>query len=191
MRADVVKTGQWYDTALRALMWGGAGALLLAPAVAMRFTSEVNWTGSDFIFAGVLLFSACGTIELALRASGALSYRAGVATAVGTAFLLIWANLAVGIFGDEDNAANLWLFAGPLAAVIGAIVARGRARRMMWAMIAAGAVQAAMGAVAAQAGAWELDPRGLWQGLIASAVFTGMWLLAAAFFSAAGRSARD
>ncbi len=46
----------WRGSWLRKAMWSGAPFLLLLPAVAMRFTAEVNWTGSDFVFAAVLLF---------------------------------------------------------------------------------------------------------------------------------------
>ncbi len=75
-------------------MWGGAAFLLLLPAVAMRFTAEVNWTGSDFVFAAVLLFGSAGLVELAMRASSSLAYRAGAVAAIGTAFLTIWSNAA-------------------------------------------------------------------------------------------------
>ena len=32
----------------RPAIWGAAAFLLVLPAVAMQFTSEVNWTASDF-----------------------------------------------------------------------------------------------------------------------------------------------
>ena len=48
------------------LMLAAAG-LLMVPLVAMRFTSEVNWSVFDFIVAGVLLFGTGLAIELALR----------------------------------------------------------------------------------------------------------------------------
>jgi protein-S-isoprenylcysteine O-methyltransferase Ste14 len=41
--------------------------LLLIPFLAMQFTSEVNWTLSDFLVAGVLLFGTGLLIELAFR----------------------------------------------------------------------------------------------------------------------------
>ena len=48
---------------LRALVWGAAAALLLLPWVAMQFTSEVNWTKSDFMVFGVMLLLACGSCD--------------------------------------------------------------------------------------------------------------------------------
>ena len=42
---------------LRPLAWGGAAALLIAPWVAMRFTSDVACTGSDFALFGAMLLT--------------------------------------------------------------------------------------------------------------------------------------
>ena len=38
----------------RIIGWSIPATLLLLPLVAMRFTDEVNWTFSDFVFAAVL-----------------------------------------------------------------------------------------------------------------------------------------
>ena len=35
--------------------WGMAAVVLLLPLVGMQFTSEVNWTGFDFLVAGVMV----------------------------------------------------------------------------------------------------------------------------------------
>lgn len=79
-------------------IWGTAACLLLLPLVAMQFTDEVNWDRFDFIVIGALLFAACGTYELATRLTSNTVYRAAVGVAVVTAVILIWINLAVGIF---------------------------------------------------------------------------------------------
>ena len=52
------------------LLWGGCALLLLVPFAAMRFTSEVNWTASDFVVMGTLLAVVCGIVELAVRRGG-------------------------------------------------------------------------------------------------------------------------
>jgi len=125
-------------------IWGTAALLLLLPAVAMQFTSEVNWTASDFIVMGAMLTVACGTYELAARMTGNTWYRAAVGIAIATAFLTVWVNGAVGMLGSEDNPANL-LFGVVLAVgLIGAVVARFRSRGMARAMEAAAVAQAAM-----------------------------------------------
>lgn len=98
--------------------------LLMVPLVAMQFTKEVNWTLSDFVVAGVLLFGSGLTFELVSRRSANIVYRVAVGIAVATALFLVWSNLAVGIIGNEDNPANLMYFGVLAIGAIGAIIAR-------------------------------------------------------------------
>jgi hypothetical protein len=58
------ETGDRLWKVLRPLGWVVIALLLLAPAVAMQFTSEVQWTPSDFVFAGVVLIGAGAICEL-------------------------------------------------------------------------------------------------------------------------------
>ena len=77
----------------------GAVSLLLVPLIAMQFTSEVSWTFFDFVVAGVLLTGTGLVCELVLRAFRKKPYRiAGILLVLFICFL-IWAELAVGIFG--------------------------------------------------------------------------------------------
>ncbi|MFN3790826.1 hypothetical protein [Massilia sp.] len=73
-------------------------AILSIPLVAMQFTNEVNWTGSDFIAAGLLLASAGLVLTLALRRFRSTKQRLIAAAVVGLGFLYCWAEMAVGIF---------------------------------------------------------------------------------------------
>jgi len=109
----------------RLILWAVVVVLiLLIPLVAMQFTSEVNWTLSDFVFAGLLLFGTGLTYELVARKAGGIAYRAAVGVALAAGFLLVWINGAVGIIGNEDNPANL-MYGGVLAVgIIGAMIAR-------------------------------------------------------------------
>ena len=159
--------------------WGAAVLILLAPFLAMQLTSEVNWDETDFIVMGLMLGSVGLAIEFLVRQSGSLAYRIGAVLAALTAFLTIWANLAVGMIGSEDNPYNQ-LFGGVLLiALIGAGLARFRPRGMALAMLAAGITQAA-------AGAFGL-PEDM-RGGIFSVAFAVPWLLAAALFrTAAGK----
>jgi hypothetical protein len=136
---------------VRVAMWAGAAILLSLPWLAMRFFPEagVNWTGSDFIVMGALLLIVCGTVEFGARMSENLLYRVGVIVAVGTGFLTVWVNLAVGMILSEGNPENL-VFLGVLAiALIGAFVVRFSARGMARVMLAAGIAQALIAAVVA------------------------------------------
>lgn len=74
--------------------------LLLIPFTAMQFTNEVNWSVFDFVLAGFLLLSTGLLIELALRVIKNKDYQIGIIAVIVIALLLIWAELAVGIFGS-------------------------------------------------------------------------------------------
>jgi peptidoglycan/LPS O-acetylase OafA/YrhL len=73
--------------------------LLLIPLIAMQFTEEVNWTLSDFVVAGVLLLGTGLLCELVLRKVKNIRYRIAICIALLAALFLVWAELAVGIFG--------------------------------------------------------------------------------------------
>ncbi|MFD0976700.1 hypothetical protein [Salinimicrobium gaetbulicola] len=74
--------------------------LLMVPLLAMQFTNEVNWTLSDFVIAGILLSVTGLAIELVLRNVKTTKNRLIFCGIVLLVFLVIWAELAVGIFGS-------------------------------------------------------------------------------------------
>lgn len=73
--------------------------LLFIPLVAMQFTDEVNWKLFDFIVAGVLLLGTGLLCELVMRKVMKMQYRIAICGVILVGLLLIWAELAVGIFG--------------------------------------------------------------------------------------------
>lgn len=75
------------------------GLLLLIPFVAMQFTDEVKWTRFDFLIAGGLLLGTGLLCELVLRKVSKLQTRIAICGAILAALVLIWLELAVGIFG--------------------------------------------------------------------------------------------
>lgn len=74
--------------------------LLLIPLIAMQFTDEVNWTIIDFVIAGGLLFGAGIISEIVLRKINSLNHKVGLLSAILIIVILIWIELAVGIFGS-------------------------------------------------------------------------------------------
>jgi hypothetical protein len=84
----------------------GTAALLLIPFLLMQFQVQVadpgsgiggvNWTLSDFVVAGVLLFTTGLLLEAAWRSAG--KYRALAIGGIIFLFLWLWAELAVGLF---------------------------------------------------------------------------------------------
>jgi hypothetical protein len=158
----------------RIAAWSAAAGLILLPLVAMQFTSEVKWSGFDFLFAMVMIGGTGLAYEAAVRMSSSWAYRGGVAGALAGCFLLVWINGAVGIIGDEDNPANL-MFLGVIAvAVAGALIARFRARGMAKAMVTAAGAQAAVAVAALVLGYGFIGP--------ITVMFCALWLSAAFLF---------
>ena len=81
------------------LLLTGAWSVLFIPFVAMQFTQEVSWKIFDFVLMGILLSGLALAIEFILGTFRRPTQRVvfgGVALVI---FLLVWAELAVGIFG--------------------------------------------------------------------------------------------
>lgn len=76
----------------------GTAAILMIPLVAMQFSDEWDWNLFDFIVIGTLLIGAGLTYEL-VSARANSKYRLPIAIAFAIAVILIWAELAVGLFG--------------------------------------------------------------------------------------------
>ena len=73
--------------------------LLLIPFVAMQFTDEVNWGIFDFVVAGALLLGTGLLGDFVVRKVKNKDYQIGILAAILVALFLVWAELAVGIFG--------------------------------------------------------------------------------------------
>ncbi len=74
-------------------------ALLLIPFIAMFFSAEVNWSPFDFLIAGLLLLSSGLGCELVMRSSKKTRNRILICGLILFTLLLVWAELAVGVFG--------------------------------------------------------------------------------------------
>ena len=73
--------------------------LLFIPLIAMQFTDEVSWTFLDFAVAGVLLLGSGLMCELIMRKINKSQYRILICIVILIVLFLVWAELAVGIFG--------------------------------------------------------------------------------------------
>ena len=74
--------------------------LLLIPLTVMQFSSEVNWSLFDFVIMGVLLLALGFSIRFIRNKKSVLKYPLLMIVAVVVLFFIIWAELAVGIFGS-------------------------------------------------------------------------------------------
>ena len=81
------------------IILGAALSLLLVPLIGMQFSTDINWKVFDFIVMGILLLGAGISVEFVLRRVSNRQSRLVLLALIVLGFLLIWAELAVGIFG--------------------------------------------------------------------------------------------
>lgn len=171
---------------LRLAGWSLAVLLLAAPWLAMQVTDEVAWSPWDFALFAAMLGGAGLMLELAAMRTRDLAYRAGAALAVGAAFLMIWASLAVGIVGSEDDPINL-AYPGVVAlGLAGAVVARFRAQGTATAMAVAALALAAVAALALLTGRGG-SLRAVLEILVANGLFAALLAASALLFRLAAR----
>ncbi len=75
-------------------------ALLSIPLVGNLISNEVNWSASDFLIAGVLLFTTAFLVNLVRNRIKKQNQKVLVTIFILLALALIWLELSVGIFGS-------------------------------------------------------------------------------------------
>lgn len=118
------------------------------------------------------------------RANGNREYRLGVAMAVATSFLTVWTT----IVRDDGNGIGFFMLI--LAAVVGGFSASFRAAGLARTMLGVALMQVLLGLLIATAPSTATVPNGSLKILVSSAVFAGLWLIAAALFHTAARGDR-
>jgi len=73
--------------------------LLIIPLIGISFTDEFDWSLSDFIVAGLILLVFSLTANFIVLRISNRNRRVFFMTILLILFLLVWAELAVGIFG--------------------------------------------------------------------------------------------
>jgi hypothetical protein len=75
------------------IILAAALSLLLIPYIAMRFTTEVNWTALDFAVIGFLLLCTGSAIEVGLRLFDNTWMRVAAVAGVLFGFVMVWGTL--------------------------------------------------------------------------------------------------
>lgn len=154
--------------------------LLLIPFIAMQFSTGVDWSISDFAIMGLLIFGTGMAFKWTFYKGRNLTYKAGVVLAIGTSFLLVWVDLAVGLIASGPNVPNL-LFLGVVAVVIiGSVITNLQSKGMMLTMFLATMLIGLIGLVAI---VMEYDrmPGNSWMEVLGVTGFFGMLYLIAGF----------
>ena len=75
-------------------------SFLIVPWLAMQASDQVDWSLFDFVvMGGLLLFVGLG-VELVFKRHPGLKKRLAYTALIVLLFLVVWAELAVGLFGD-------------------------------------------------------------------------------------------
>jgi hypothetical protein len=158
-------------------------SILMVPFIAMMFTKEVNWSPADFIVMGCLLMAAGIGYVVVANLSDSLLYKLATAIAVFAGFLLIWANLAVGIIGQSGDTANLLYGLVFATAIVGAIKSKLTAKGLAKTMFATALVQLLVPVFAWLALPDALEQsQGFFRVQIINGVFTALFLCAGLLF---------
>ncbi|WP_265587642.1 hypothetical protein [Sphingomicrobium arenosum] len=143
---------------LRIIAWSLVAVLLALPAIAMAGGAEVQWGPEDFIAATLLLGGSGLVVELLVRVSRDWNYRIAAVLATFGALFTLWANLAVGIVGNEDNAINIGYYLIVPLLALGATLARLKPAGMAATCRTAATLYIGMGIAAFAAGQGEPAP---------------------------------
>lgn len=81
------------------LIYTTPAVLLCIPLLGNIFSQEFDWSPGDFVIGAVLLFGTAFIIDLIQRIVKNKTHKILLGGAVLILLLLVWAELAVGIFG--------------------------------------------------------------------------------------------
>jgi hypothetical protein len=108
-----------------------AGVLLI-PLWGIFYVDGWNWDWHGFVVAGAFVFSAALTYELVVQGMSNTAYRFAMGLAVATAFVLTWVNVVLAV---DVSLANVMYVGVVVVGLVGAAIARLRARGMALALV--------------------------------------------------------
>jgi len=142
-KENVMQMSRMGQTIFRVAL--GSLAALMVPLVASRLVPDWNWRPSAFVIVYLLFFATGMAYALIARRMGAWSYKLAVGVALLAGFALGWSNMVQ--VADSGHPENLAYYSVLVVGLVGACLARLRARGLaltLFAMAAALALIAAM-----------------------------------------------
>ena len=118
----------------------GALAVLMVPLVASQFVEDWHWGVGGFVRVYVLFFATGMVIALVARRMGVWSYKAGVGVALVAGFALGWSTMVQ--VADSGHPESLWYHSVLVVGVVGACLARLKARGLALTLFAMAATLA-------------------------------------------------
>jgi hypothetical protein len=138
VKENTTHMSQLGKTMLRVAL--GALAVLMVPLVASQFVEDWHWGVGGFVFVYVLFFGTGMVFALIARRMGVWSYKAGVGVALVAGFALGWGTMVQ--VADSGHPERLWYHSVLVVGVIGACLARLKARGLAWTLFAMAATLA-------------------------------------------------
>jgi hypothetical protein len=161
--------------------------ILLVPCVAMQFTDEVNWSATDFIIMGAILFTTGFLYKLITMSSANVAYRVATGLALGAMLFMIWANLGVGLIGSGPNLGNLMYIGVLVVGIIGTILSHLSPAGMERAMYATALAVLLVAAIALLANMHQYPGSSVAEILGVSGLFAMLFTLSGLLFRYAGK----
>ncbi len=137
---NIMRMNQMGKTILRVAL--GAFAVWMVPLVASRVTDGWHWNAGSFVFVYILFFALGMEYALIARKMGAWSYKAGVGLALVAGFTFGWSNMVQ--VADSGHPQNLAYHSVLVVGIIGACLARLKARGLALTLFAMAATVALM-----------------------------------------------
>lgn len=152
-------------------IWLGIGVLFFVAILAIPRIMGMDWDGFDHLAWGLLLCAPIFLWMLVARATDNRSVMVGAAIGLVGTTIMFWVNLAVGIVGQEGNAADLLFVAVPAVGLVVAAVGRFRPPAIAKGLAGMAMLQSGV-AILAFARGWE-------PATMFSAGLAALWALAA------------
>jgi hypothetical protein len=160
-----------------------AGVLLI-PLWGNLYVDGWNWDWHGFVAAGTFVFTAALAYELVARTMRNTAYRFAAGLAVATALVLTWMNL---VLAADVNPFNVMYLGVVVVGVIGAAIARLRARGMALALIGTAMAQTLVPVIALVLWKTNLAPGGPVRVFGLNGVFIVLFAMSALMFRRAAR----
>ncbi|QOY88112.1 hypothetical protein [Paludibaculum fermentans] len=144
IRENTMHVTELRKTILRVAL--GALAFWMVPLVASQFVEDWHWGVGGFVFAYAMFFATGLAFALIARKMSAWSYKAGVALALASGFVMGWSTMVH--ISESENPANFVYFGVLAVGAIGVWLARLEARGMARATFAMAATLAVIAAFA-------------------------------------------
>jgi hypothetical protein len=159
--------------------------VLLIPLWGVLYVDGWNWDWHGFVVAGAFVFSAALTYELVVKGMSNKAYRFAMGLAVATAFVLTWVNFVLAV---DVSLANFMYFGVVVVGLVGAAIARLRARGITLALAGTAIAQLLVPFIAVVFWKTNVAPRAAVPVIGLNGVFVLLFAISALLFRRAART---